>query len=100
MQRYLIAKILYSTNISLRIMMIPHHDNKINNYYYYHASIKVNNAAAFWFGHLEQVTDEIWLHSLRTNVIGYANNIQAALPEFKKRGKGVVVNIASVSSCS
>jgi NAD(P)-dependent dehydrogenase (short-subunit alcohol dehydrogenase family) len=60
---------------------------------------KVNNAAAFWFGKFEDVTSDIWMHVLKTNVIGYSNNIQAALPHFKQNGKGVVVNIASVSSC-
>ena len=58
----------------------------------------MNNAAYFWFGRLEDVTPQIWHKAFNTNVIGYAGNIQAALPYFRKRGKGVVVNMASVSS--
>ena len=64
----------------------------------HHITSQVNNAAAFWFGKLDDVNDDIWLKMLKTNVIGYSNNIQAALPSFRARGKGVVVNMASVSS--
>ena len=46
------------------------------------------------------MTPEIWTKVLQTNVIGYSNQIQAALPHFKEQGKGVVVNLASVSSCT
>ena len=32
---------------------------------------QVNNAAAFWFGPLEKVTEEDWMRMLKTNVIGW-----------------------------
>jgi hypothetical protein len=60
---------------------------------------EVNNAAAFWFGNLEAVKRENWLRLYETNVVGYADAIKESLPDFRKKGKGVVVNIASVSSC-
>ncbi len=63
------------------------------------ASLQVNNAAAFWLGKLEDVTPEDWMKVLQTNVIGYSNQIQAALPHFKEQGKGVVVNLSSMSAC-
>ena len=59
----------------------------------------MNNAAAFWFGDLQTVKRENWLKLYETNVIGYANAIREVLPGFEDKGKGVVVNMASVSSC-
>jgi NAD(P)-dependent dehydrogenase (short-subunit alcohol dehydrogenase family) len=60
--------------------------------------ILVNNAAAFVFGRVEEVTQEDWLRVFGVNVIGYANTVREALPHFRAAGGGVVVNIASVSS--
>ena len=60
--------------------------------------ILVNNAAAFVFGKVEEVTDADWARVFGVNVIGYANCVREVLPTFKKAGGGAVVNIASVSS--
>jgi NAD(P)-dependent dehydrogenase (short-subunit alcohol dehydrogenase family) len=60
--------------------------------------ILVNNAAAFVFGRVEEVTEEDWARVFGVNVIGYANTVREALPSFRAAGGGVVVNIASVSS--
>jgi NAD(P)-dependent dehydrogenase (short-subunit alcohol dehydrogenase family) len=61
-------------------------------------NVLVNNAAAFVFGKVEEVTDEQWARVFGVNVIGYANCVAAALPHLKRAGGGTVVNIASVSS--
>ena len=60
--------------------------------------ILVNNAAAFVFGKVEDVTPEDWARVFGVNVIGYANTVREVLPSFRAAGGGVVVNIASVSS--
>ena len=60
--------------------------------------ILVNNAAAFVFGKVEDVTDADWARVFGVNVIGYANTVREILPTFRKAGGGAVVNIASVSS--
>mgnify|MGYP001597587803 FL=1 len=60
--------------------------------------VLVNNAAAFVFGKVEEVTEEQWARVFGVNVIGYANCVAAALPHMKRAGGGAVVNIASVSS--
>ena len=61
-------------------------------------NVLVNNAAAFVFGKVEEVTEEQWARVFGVNVIGYANCVAAALPHMKRAGGGTVVNIASVSS--
>ena len=60
--------------------------------------IAVNNAAAFIYGALEQTTYEQWHKAWDVNVVGQAQIIKSALPEFRKAGGGAVVNIASQSS--
>lgn len=60
--------------------------------------VLVNNAAAFVFGGIEEVTREDWERVFGVNVIGYANAVREALPLLRAAGGGAVVNIASVSS--
>ena len=60
--------------------------------------ILVNNAAAFVFGKVEDVTIDDWHRVFGVNVIGYANCVREVLPVFRKAGGGTVVNIASVSA--
>jgi NAD(P)-dependent dehydrogenase (short-subunit alcohol dehydrogenase family) len=60
--------------------------------------ILVNNAAAFVFGRVEDVTREDWDRVFSVNVIGYANAVREVLPSFRSAGGGVIVNIASVSA--
>ncbi len=61
-------------------------------------NVLVNNAAAFVFGTVETITNEDWERVFGVNVIGYANTTRECLPEFRKNGGGVIVNLASVSS--
>jgi NAD(P)-dependent dehydrogenase (short-subunit alcohol dehydrogenase family) len=58
----------------------------------------VNNAAAFVFGKVEDVTPADWQRVFGVNVIGYANMVRECLPELRKNGGGTIVNLASVSS--
>ncbi|MSR81910.1 MAG: SDR family oxidoreductase [Candidatus Latescibacteria bacterium] len=60
--------------------------------------ILVNNAAAFVFGRVEDVTVEDWNKVLGTNVLGPALCVKHAVPEFKKAGGGAIVTIGSISS--
>ena len=60
--------------------------------------VLVNNAAAFVFGTVEEVTQSDWDRVFGVNVIGCANTVRECLPHFRKNGSGVVVNIASISS--
>ncbi|CTQ63250.1 SDR family NAD(P)-dependent oxidoreductase [Roseibium album] len=60
--------------------------------------IVMNNAAAFVFGKVEDVTRADWDKVMGVNVIGSANVVRFALPHLKKSNAGAVVNMASVSS--
>jgi NAD(P)-dependent dehydrogenase (short-subunit alcohol dehydrogenase family) len=58
----------------------------------------VNNAAAFVFGGIEDVTPDDWARVFGVNVIGYANCVREVLPSMRRQNGGAIVNIASVSS--
>ncbi len=60
--------------------------------------IVVNNAAAFVFGRVEDVSASDWDTVMGVNVVGAANAVRFALPHLKASGSGAVVNMASVSS--
>jgi NAD(P)-dependent dehydrogenase (short-subunit alcohol dehydrogenase family) len=59
--------------------------------------IVVNNAADFTTKSVEDATLEDWQRVLGVNVIGTAMVSKYAVPEMKKRGRGSIVNIASMS---
>ena len=60
--------------------------------------ILVNNAAAFVFGKVEDVTRDDWDRVFGVNVRGPANCVRAVLPVMRGNGGGAIVNLASVSS--
>lgn len=60
--------------------------------------IVVNNAGAFIFGSIENVSTEDWTKAINVNILGYANTIKVALPYLKESNSGAIVNIASISS--
>lgn len=60
--------------------------------------ILVNDAAAFVFGRVEDVTPADWEKAFGVNVIGAANTVRLALPYLKESPGAAIVNIASVSS--
>ena len=61
-------------------------------------NILVNDAAAFVFGQVEDVTDDGWQRVFGVNVIGAAYCVKHTLPVMKKAGSGSIVMIASISS--
>ena len=60
--------------------------------------ILVNDAAAFVFGNVEDVTDEDWRRVFGVNVIGASYCVKHVLPAMKETGGGAIVNVASISS--
>ena len=60
--------------------------------------ILVNDAAAFVFGKVEDVTQDDWHRVLSVNLVGPANAVKHVVPHMKAAGGGSIVNIASVSS--
>ncbi len=60
-------------------------------------NILVNNAAAFVFGKIEDVTRDDWERVFGVNVIGPSNCVRAVLPVLRENGGGAIVNLASVS---
>lgn len=60
--------------------------------------VLVNNAAAFVFGKVEDVTQDDWAKVFGVNVIGYASCVREVLPSMRRQNGGAIVNIASVSS--
>ena len=61
-------------------------------------NVLVNDAAAFIFGRVEDVTPEEWERVIGVNVLGPAYTVKHSLPHFRTAGGGSIVNIASVSS--
>jgi NAD(P)-dependent dehydrogenase (short-subunit alcohol dehydrogenase family) len=61
-------------------------------------NILVNNAAAFVFGKVEEITDDDWQRAMGVNVVVPAYCVRHVLPVMKTAGGGTIVNIASVSS--
>ncbi|MGD1069628.1 MAG: SDR family oxidoreductase [Bryobacteraceae bacterium] len=59
--------------------------------------ILVNNAADFTTFSVEDATVENWQQVLGVNVIGTALVSKHAIPHMKRRGKGSIVNLASMS---
>ena len=60
--------------------------------------ILVNNAAAFVFGKVADVTKADWETVFGVNLIGAANTTAAALPYLRESGGASIVNIASIGS--
>ena len=55
--------------------------------------ILVNNAGAIPNGDLLKNDEEIWRNAWDLKVFGYINLCRAVYPNFKKKGKGVIINI-------
>lgn len=58
--------------------------------------ILVNNAAVAIAGDITTDGDEEWNHLLNINLLGVFRGIKLALPSMLERGKGSIINIASV----
>ena len=58
--------------------------------------ILVNNAAAFVFRQVEDVTDSDWRRVISVNLMGAAYCTKHVLPAMKSRGGGAIVNMGSI----
>lgn len=61
-------------------------------------NIWVNNAGIGFVGNLERTSEEDFDRMYRVNVKGVYNGMFACVPHFKKRGSGVILNMASIVS--
>jgi len=59
--------------------------------------ILVNNAGLLANGPFDATTGEAWDNLVAVNLTGVYNCVQAAAPAMRRRGKGSIINIASVS---
>jgi short-subunit dehydrogenase len=58
----------------------------------------VNNAAVTAFGFFEDTPTDTFRQIIETNLFGYVHGARAALPYFRKQGRGVLINVGSVVS--
>ena len=58
----------------------------------------MNNAAAFVFGKVDDITDQQWDTVLGVNVRGYSWMMKHSIPAMRRAGKGSIVNLSSISS--
>jgi NADP-dependent 3-hydroxy acid dehydrogenase YdfG len=56
----------------------------------------VNNAGVYLLGSLEETPPDAYRRVLDTNFFGYVHGARAVLPHFRRQGRGVLVNNASV----
>ncbi len=61
-------------------------------------NVLVNDAAAFVFGQVQDVTDADWQRVFGVNVLGPSYTVKHALEHMRAAGGGSIVNVASVSS--
>jgi 3-oxoacyl-[acyl-carrier protein] reductase len=59
--------------------------------------VLVNNVGVAYQRSLEEVSDEQWDASWQLNVMSYLRAIRAVLPEMRKQGRGVIVNVSSTA---
>lgn len=60
----------------------------------------VNNAGVMLIGRFDDVPLEDFRRVIDVNVMGYVHGARAAIPHFKSRGHGVLINVASLVSSS
>ncbi len=60
-------------------------------------NVLVNDAAAFVFGEVQDISDADWARVFGVNVIGQAYCVKHVLPHMQAAGGGAIVNLASVS---
>ncbi len=58
--------------------------------------ILVNNAGVMHTASIEETTEAIWDAQLDLNLKGAFFLVRAALPEFRRRGRGKVINVTSI----
>ena len=60
--------------------------------------VLVNNAGVVRYGELPRFSEEDWDYVLDVNLKGMYQTSRLAIPEMRKRGKGAIVNVASVQA--
>jgi NAD(P)-dependent dehydrogenase (short-subunit alcohol dehydrogenase family) len=60
--------------------------------------VLVNNAGVVRYGEIATFSEEDWDFVLDINLKGMYQTARFAIPEFRKRGKGAIVNVASVQA--
>jgi NAD(P)-dependent dehydrogenase (short-subunit alcohol dehydrogenase family) len=58
----------------------------------------VNNAGVYLLGTVEETPPEAYRQVLETNFFGAVHGARAVLPQFRRQGGGVLINVASVYS--
>lgn len=57
----------------------------------------VNNAAVTAAGRIDEMPEDVFRQVIETNLIGYGNGARAAIRHFRKQGKGILINVASIA---
>ncbi len=63
---------------------------------YGRVDVWINNAAVTSFGKLDQTPEDVFRRVVETDLFGYVNGMYATLPYFKERGRGTIINVASI----
>lgn len=58
----------------------------------------INNAAVSAFGRFDEIPAATYDQVIHTNLFGYIYGARAAIRHFRKRGRGVLINISSLAS--
>jgi short-subunit dehydrogenase len=58
----------------------------------------INNAAVALFAKFEDAPLETYRRVIETNLFGYIHGARAAMPQFKRQGQGVLINVDSVTA--
>jgi short-subunit dehydrogenase len=58
----------------------------------------VNNAGVYLLGRFQDTPPEAFRRVIETNLFGYVHGARAIFPHFRERGRGVLVNVASMDS--
>lgn len=56
-----------------------------------------NNAGVGVFGPMEQIPSDVYRQVIETNLFGYIHGARGVLPIFKRQGRGILINNASVA---
>jgi NAD(P)-dependent dehydrogenase (short-subunit alcohol dehydrogenase family) len=57
----------------------------------------VNDAAVSALGRFEETPADVFRRIIDTNFFGYVNGMRAVLPHFRERGRGTLINVASIA---
>ncbi|HYC02335.1 MAG TPA: SDR family oxidoreductase [Azospirillaceae bacterium] len=61
-----------------------------------HVDVWFNNAGVGIFGRFEDLPSDAWNRVIETNLLGYVYGARAVMPHFRARGRGMLINNASI----